>query len=88
MSGSRFAKSFAFNNAEALIRIPIIALMVETWHISSVIAAAITLVVAFVARFVFHSLVVYAPAKPGAAPSRARHLVEELDAQAMQPGEL
>ena len=86
--GSRFAKSFGFNNAEALIRIPIIALMVETWHFSSVIAAAITLVVAFIARFVFHSLVVYAPAKPGAAPSRARHLVEELDSQAMQPGEL
>ena len=86
--GSRFAKSFAFNNAEALIRIPIIALMVESWHFSSVIAAAITLIVAFFARFVFHSLVVYAPAKPGIAPSRARHLVEELDAQAMQPGEL
>jgi len=86
--GSRFAKSFAFNNAEALIRIPIIALMVESWHLSSVIAAAITLIVAFFARFVFHSLVVYAPAKPGIAPSRARHLVEELDAQAMQPGEL
>ncbi len=40
--------------------------MVQTWHISSVIAAAITLVVAFVVRFVFHSLVVYAPRKPGA----------------------
>ena len=27
-----------FNNAEALIRIPVMALMVETWHISSVLA--------------------------------------------------
>ncbi len=84
----RFAKSFTFNNAEALIRIPVLALLVETWHISAVVAAAITLVVAFVVRFVFHSLVVYAPRKPDVAPSRARHFVEELDAQAMSPGEL
>lgn len=84
----RFAKSFSFNNAEALIRIPVLALLVETWHISAVVAAAITLVVAFVVRFMFHSLVVYAPRKPGLAPSRARQLVEELDAQAMSPGEL
>ena len=52
------------------------------------IATAITLVVAFVVRFVFHSLVVYAPRKAGAEPSRARQFVEELDAQAMSPGEL
>ena len=84
----RFAKSFSFNNAEALIRIPVLALLVETWHISAVFAAAITLVVAFVVRFVFHSLVVYAPRKAGATVSRGRHFVEELDAQAMSPGEL
>lgn len=84
----RFAKSFTFNNAEALIRIPIIALMVESWHFSAVVATAITLVVAFFVRFVFHSLVVYAPRKPGVAPSPARRLVEELDAQATAPGEL
>jgi dolichol-phosphate mannosyltransferase len=84
----RFAKSFSFNNAEALIRIPVLALLVETWHISAVFAAAVTLVVAFVVRFVFHSLVVYAPRKAGATTSRGRHFVEELDAQAMSPGEL
>lgn len=84
----RFAKSFSFNNAEALVRIPVIALMVESGHFSAVVATAITLVVAFIVRFVFHSLVVYAPRKPGAAPSRARQFVEELDAQAMSPGEL
>jgi len=84
---SRFAKSFAFNNAEALIRIPVIALMVESGHFSAVFAAAITLVAAFVLRFVFHSLVVYAPRRAGET-SRARHLVDELDAQAMSPGEL
>ncbi len=83
----RFAKSFSFNNAEAVIRIPIVALMVETGHISVVVATAVTLVVAFVVRFVFHSLVVYAPRKPGAT-SAARAAIEKLDEQAMQPGEL
>lgn len=84
----RFGKSFAFNNAEALIRIPIVALMVSTGHVSAVLATAITLVVAFFVRFVFHSLVVYAPRKPGVAPSPARRFAEELDAQASAPGEL
>ena len=83
----RFAKSFSFNNAEALIRIPVLALLVETWHISSVLAATITLAVAFVARFAFHSLVVYAPRREG-APSRRRAFAQKLDEQAMQPGEL
>ncbi|WP_166644417.1 glycosyltransferase family 2 protein [Microbacterium sp. BK668] len=85
---SRFAKSFAFNNAEALIRIPVLAFMVQTWHISAVFAAAITLILAFFVRFMFHSLVVYAPRRAGAQPSRVRRLVEDLDAQAMSPGEL
>ncbi|SFR90396.1 dolichol-phosphate mannosyltransferase [Microbacterium sp. cf046] len=85
---ARFAKSFSFNNAELLIRIPIVAIMVSGGHISAVIATAITLIVAFIVRFVFHSLVVYAPRKPGVEVSRARHIVEELDAQAMAPGEL
>lgn len=84
---SRFAKSFAFNNAEAVIRIPIVALMVETSHISAVFATAITLVIAFVVRFVFHSLVVYAPRKPGPI-SPARAMIDELDEEAMKPGEL
>jgi dolichol-phosphate mannosyltransferase len=84
---SRFAKSFAFNNAEAVIRIPIVALMVESSHISVVVATAITLVVAFVVRFVFHSLVVYAPRKPGPV-TPVRSAIEKLDEQAMQPGEL
>lgn len=85
---TRFAKSFAFNNAEAVIRIPIVAVMVSSGHISAVVATAITLVVAFFVRFLFHSLVVYAPRKAGVAPSPARRLVEEFDAQATAPGEL
>lgn len=82
----RFAKSFAFNNAEALVRIPILALMVESWHISAVLATAITLAVAFIVRFVFHSLVVYAPRKD--EPSRARRIIDDIDEQVTAPGEL
>ena len=57
----RFGQSFLFNNAEAVIRIPVMALLVESWHISAAVATAATLAVAFVVRFVFHSLVVYRP---------------------------
>jgi len=84
----RFAKSFAFNNAEAVIRIPIVAVMVSSGHVSAVVATAITLVLAFFVRFVFHSLVVYAPRKAAAAASPSRAFVDELDAQATSPGEL
>ncbi|MFT4220221.1 MAG: glycosyltransferase [Microbacterium sp.] len=83
----RFAKSVSFNNAELVVRIPIVALMVESGHITAVVATAVTLVVAFVVRFVFHSLVVYAPRK-GETASPARQLVEKIDEQAMSPGEL
>ncbi|MGB4778665.1 glycosyltransferase [Microbacterium sp.] len=82
----RFAKSFTFNNVEAAIRIPIVALMVATGHISVVVATAVTLVLAFFVRFVFHSLVVYAPKQNGAAPLRGA--LERVDEQSMQPGEL
>lgn len=86
---SRFAKSFAFNNTEAIIRIPLTALMASTWHISAVIATAITLAVAFVARFLFHALIVYAPSRRGSvAKSRTREVLEELDEQMVAPGEL
>lgn len=95
--GGRFAASFTFNNVEAALRIPVMALMVETWHISSVLATGLSLIVAFFARFLFHSLVVYAPArrerteaavsepKPDTAAIR---VLRAIDAEAMKPGEL
>lgn len=85
---SRFAKSFTFNNVELLVRIPIVALMVNTGHLTAVVATAITLVLAFIVRFVFHSLVVYAPRTPSAKKSTVRQSLESLDDQAMAPGEL
>ncbi|MDQ0644084.1 glycosyltransferase [Microbacterium murale] len=96
--GSRFAASFTFNNVEAALRIPVMALMVETWHISSVLATGLSLIVAFFARFLFHSLFVYAPRRgrsrvagaaseprPRTAPQR---IISAIDAEAMRPGEL
>ncbi|MGH8956620.1 MAG: glycosyltransferase [Microbacterium sp.] len=95
--GGRFAASFTFNNVEAALRIPVMALMVETWHISSVLATGLSLIVAFFARFLFHSLVVYAPQrrakeatqdgepKPDTATLRT---IRAIDAEAMKPGEL
>lgn len=85
--GSRFAKSFAFNNAEALVRLPIMAVLVSGWHWSAAIATAATLLVAFVVRFLFHALVVYAPKRPASA-GRSRRALEEWDREAALPGEL
>ncbi len=90
----RFAASFTFNNVEAALRIPLMALMVESWHISSVVATAISLVVAFFARFLFHALVVYAPRRRGvdaaepATDTAAQRIIRVIDEQATRPGEL
>ncbi|MGV2984796.1 glycosyltransferase [Microbacterium sp. AGC85] len=92
--GARFAASFTFNNVEAAVRIPVMALMVETWHISSVLATGLSLIVAFIARFLFHSLFVYAPRRGRRAGSEPRHdtaaqrVIRAIDAEAMRPGEL
>lgn len=84
---SRFAKSFSFNNVELLVRIPVVAFMVNSGHFTAVVATAITLLIAFVVRFVFHSLVVYAPRKTNGT-SAVRDVIDEIDRQAMSPGEL
>ncbi|WP_308421680.1 glycosyltransferase [Microbacterium album] len=86
----RFLASFTFNNAEAAIRIPVLAFLVETWAISSVLGTAITLAVAFVARFVFHSLVVYAPRRPRepGTETAGQRIIRVIDEEAMKPGEL
>ncbi|KDA05420.1 glycosyl transferase family 2 [Microbacterium sp. CH12i] len=98
---ARFGASVTFNGVEAALRIPIMALMVETWHISSVLATGLSLIVAFFARFLFHSLFVYAPRrgrgrtvsdaptvselKPDTA---AQRIIKAIDAEVMRPGEL
>ncbi|GAA2533815.1 glycosyltransferase family 2 protein [Microbacterium mitrae] len=61
----RFAKSFTFNAVEAVVRIAALYVVVETWHVSSVLATAVLLAIAFIVRYVFHSLVVYKPRRDG-----------------------
>lgn len=58
---NRFAHSFTYNAADATARLPLLWWLVEITSIPSVIAQAVTLAVAFVLRFVFHSRIVYRP---------------------------
>ena len=69
----RLTQHLAFNNLEALLRLPFLVLLVETMHIYALLAQALTLAVAFVARFLFVSRVVYRSHRPAdsAAPARA-----------------
>lgn len=62
----RFGLSFLFNNVESLLRIPFVVWLVNIHVLTATAATAITLAVAFVLRFTFHSLVVYAPRAPSA----------------------
>ncbi|BDZ42730.1 dolichol monophosphate mannose synthase [Paraoerskovia sediminicola] len=55
----RFAESAGFNATEAAIRLPFLVWIVEATTIPPVVAQAVTIAVAFVLRFVFHSRVVY-----------------------------
>ncbi|ROS78687.1 glycosyltransferase family 2 protein [Cellulomonas sp. PhB143] len=55
----RFAESFGFNATEAAIRLPFLVWIVEATPVPPVLAQAVTIAVAFVLRFVFHSRVVY-----------------------------
>ena len=57
----RFASSVGFNVVEAAVRLPFLALLVEFTAVPSVVAQGVTIAVAFVLRFVFHSRVVYRP---------------------------
>ena len=66
--------------------------MVEALHISSVMATAITLVVAFFVRFAFHKFVVYAPRRVAAAPATAvaprTGVIDELDTKPVATSEV
>lgn len=55
----RFLAGFGFNNLETLVRIPVLMLLVEVLAIPGVLAQAVTLAVAFLARFTFTSRFIY-----------------------------
>jgi dolichol-phosphate mannosyltransferase len=73
---SRFFKSFIFNNVEAALRLPLLFVLVDIWAIASVPATALTLLVAFVGRFIFHSRIIYAPKSSKSA--RIERVVDSL----------
>jgi len=68
----RLAQHLAFNNAEAVLRLPFLVLLVETMHVYALLAQAATLAVAFVARFFFVSRVVYRSHRPALAQAQRR----------------
>jgi dolichol-phosphate mannosyltransferase len=64
----RALHSFGYNNVDTLVRLPALALLVEVLAFPSVLAQALTLALAFLARFFFVSTVVYRPRQdPGEA---------------------
>jgi dolichol-phosphate mannosyltransferase len=56
---SRLVQSLAFNNVETAVRIPVLILLVSGLGLYSVAMQAVTVALAFVARFAFVSRVVY-----------------------------
>lgn len=75
----RFAKSLLFNNLEAVIRIPALWILVQFWSFASIPSAAALLFLAFVARFVFHSRMIYAP--PAASCEKQSSSEDAFEAQ-------
>lgn len=55
----RLLVSFGFNNLETLVRIPVLMFLVEGLVLPGVLAQALTLASAFLARFAFTSRVIY-----------------------------
>jgi dolichol-phosphate mannosyltransferase len=63
----RAAQSFTFNGIEAAVRLPFLHWLVVLTGMPPVLAQALTLVVAFLLRFVFHAQVVYRPRRTAPA---------------------
>jgi dolichol-phosphate mannosyltransferase len=55
----RLGQQLLFNNIEAVIRLPLLILLVEALTLNSVLAQAATLALSFSARFLFATRVVY-----------------------------
>ncbi|QCU77647.1 GtrA family protein [Citricoccus sp. SGAir0253] len=55
----RILGSLGFNNLETIVRMPVLVLLVDLLLVDSVLAQGITLALAFLARFIFTSRVIY-----------------------------
>lgn len=76
---SRFWRSFLFNNVETALRLPVVTVLVSTMHVAAWLATAVTLLVAFLARFAFHARVVYRPRTHRTAAVGEPAVAAELD---------
>ena len=56
---SRISRFFVMGNADLLLRIPLLALLVDGAHVGVLVANLITLVISFVVRFVILDKVIY-----------------------------
>lgn len=63
----RFSQSLAFNGTETVIRTTLLWLIVEATPLHSIVVQAFLIAVSFIARFLFHSRIVYRPERT--APS-------------------
>jgi dolichol-phosphate mannosyltransferase len=79
----RFVQSLLYNNIDTAARIPLLILLVEQFSLPSTLAQAATLLLAFVARFCFVSLVVYGPARPSRRADTGLAAVNALPASAV-----
>lgn len=73
----RLTAIFGFNNIETLVRMPLVALLVEFVLVPSVAAQAATLAVAFLIRFAFTSRVIYRIRPAAGRPVLAASFREE-----------
>jgi dolichol-phosphate mannosyltransferase len=80
---SRLVQSFALNNIETAVRIPVLVLLVSGLGLYSVAMQAVTLAVAFVARFAFVSRVVYRSPQRFEPAERAAAVVPGLEEGAL-----
>jgi dolichol-phosphate mannosyltransferase len=74
----RFTQFLAFNNVEALARVPLLVVLVEGLGTGAVVGQALLVAVAFVGRFLFTSRVVYRPQQVQPVPV-APDQVDELE---------
>lgn len=76
----RFGQSMAFNGVETAVRTALLWLIVEAFPIPSLVVQAVLIAVGFVLRFVYHSRIVYRPARTTAPhPSVSISTLEALD---------
>lgn len=80
----RLLHSLLYNNFDTLVRLPALWFLVETLSFPSVLAQGLTLAVAFLARFLFVSTVVYRPRRAPADAIAGADAVDVLEIAPLQ----